>query len=289
VKPAPFIYLAPESTDEALRALSEYGADGKILAGGQSLVPMMNMRLARPSVLIDVTRIRELAGLRLAQNTSIGATTRQREVLADPTLAASFPLLHEALKHVGHTANRARGTIGGSIAHADPAAELPAVMLALKAQMMVRGQAGSRLIDAEDFFVTYYTTDLDVDDLLVEIRLPASRPSVWGFREVARRHGDFALAGVVFTAEVDADGVIGASRVVMFGVTDRPIRASAVEQALCGRRLPQDGIARDVAQLAPDGVDFTSDIHVPGTYRRDASRVLVERAIADAVTRMGVE
>jgi carbon-monoxide dehydrogenase medium subunit len=285
VKPAPFVYLVPETVEEALEALRAHGAEGKVLAGGQSLVPMMNMRLARPAVLVDVNRIGALSGIRRGDRVSIGATTRQADVLADADIAFDFPLVHEALRNVGHTANRARGTLGGSVAHADPAAEMPAVMLALGAEMVVRGPAGWRVVEADEFFVSYYTTDLDVEDLLVEIRLPARAPSAWGFREVARRHGDFAVAGAVVTATTDAAGLVESARIVLFGVADRPIRAERAEAALLGRRLDDEAVADEVAALAPSGIEFTSDVHVPGIYREEASVALVRRAVRDAAER----
>ena len=281
MKPAPFVYLVPESPGEVVDALRAYG-DGKILAGGQSLVPMMNMRLARPEALVDVTRIGELAGIRRTGRTSIGATTRQKDVLADAGLGAEFPVIHAALENVGHTANRARGTFGGSVAHADPAAELPAVMLALDAEMMIMGPDGERTVAADDFFITYYTTDLDVDELLTEVRLPQRPPAAWGFQEVTRRHGDFALAGAVVTAHTDETRAVDSARVVLFGVTDRPVRAERAEEALVGHRLDEAGLARAVAELATEGLDYTDDVHVPGRYRRDASVALVQRAVRDA-------
>jgi aerobic carbon-monoxide dehydrogenase medium subunit len=283
MKPAPFVYVAPESLDEALQALSEHGSEGKVLAGGQSLVPMMNMRLARPSVLVDVGGVGELVGVRRNGRIAIGAMTRQAAVLADEGVGSQFPLVHAALSHVGHAANRSRGTFGGSVAHADPAAELPAVMLALGAEMVVRGSGGERVVAADDFFVTYYTTDVDVDELLVEVRLPERRPSAWAFGEVSRRHGDFAMAGVALAVDAGADGVVSEARIAVFGVGDRAVRASAAEQALVGRRLGDEAVAEEVGRVAPEGIDFASDIHVPEAYRREATVALVRRAVSDAV------
>jgi carbon-monoxide dehydrogenase medium subunit len=284
MKPAPFVYLAVERLDEAVDALREHGSEGKVVAGGQSLVPMMNMRLARPAALVDITRIPELSGIRRNGRISIGATTPQAVVLGDAVLGEEIPLVHEALRNVGHAANRTRGTFGGSIAHADPAAELPAVMLALGAELVVRGPGGDRVVPADDFFVTYYTTALDVDEVLTEIRLPARPPSAWAFGEVARRKGDFALAGVALAVDADDDGVVRTARVALFGVGDRPVRALAAEAALVGRRLGDQAVARQVAQSAPDGIDFSSDIHVPDSYRRDACSALVGRAVMSAAT-----
>jgi carbon-monoxide dehydrogenase medium subunit len=278
--------LAPDILGEAVDALREHGTEGKVLAGGQSLVPMMNMRLARPEVLVDVSRIPELGGIRGNGRIAIGAGTRQAAVLRAGAVGQRFPLVHAALRHVGHAANRARGTFGGSIAHADPAAELPAVVLALDAELVVQGPGGSRVVAADEFFVTHYTTTLDVDDVLVEVRLPERRPSAWAFGEVARRHGDFALAGVAFAAETDGDGAVTAARVALFGVADRPVRAAAAEAALVGRRLGDEAVAGEVAALAPEGIEFASDIHVDDAYRWEAAVALVRRAVIDAVNTM---
>jgi aerobic carbon-monoxide dehydrogenase medium subunit len=283
VKPAPFVYLAPDALDEAVDALREHGSDGKVLAGGQSLVPLMNMRLARPAVLVDVLRIPGLAGVRANGRISIGAATRQAAVLRDTEVGTRFPLVHTALRHVGHAANRARGTFGGSVAHADPASELPAVMLALDAELVVHGPGGERVVAADDFFVTYYTTDLDVDEVLTEVRLPERPPSAWAFGEVSRRLGDFALAGVALAAGTDGDDVVTTARLALFGVADRPVRATAAEQRLVGERLGAEPVAREVAELAQQGVDFASDVHVPEAYRREAAVALVRRAVMDAV------
>ena len=281
MKPATFVYVAPESVDEAVDVLAEHGSEAKVLAGGQSLVPMMNMRLARPAVLVDVARVDGLAGIRSNGRIHVGAATRQKAVLRDDGVGARFPLIHEALRHVGHEANRARGTFGGSIAHADPAAELPAVMLALGAEMVVNGPGGESVVPADDFFVTYYTTVVEVDELLTEVRLPERSPSAWAFGEVARRHGDFALAGVAMTADVDG-GIVRSSRVVLFGASDRPVRASAAEAALSGQRLGDETVATEVAGVAHEGIDFSSDVHVSATYRREAGAALVRRAVLNA-------
>jgi carbon-monoxide dehydrogenase medium subunit len=276
------VYLAPATVDEVVEALREHGSEGKILAGGQSLVPMMNMRLARPQALVDVMRVPELSGVRSNGQISIAACTRQSSILADDEVGARFPLIHEALRNVGHVANRTRGTFGGSVAHADPAAELPAVALALEAQMVIRGTDGERIVAADDFFLTYYTTDVGADEVLTEVRFPEQAPSAWAFGEVARRHGDFALAGVALAADTGEDGVVQSARVALFGVADRPVRAKAAEAALVGQRLDDQAVAREVAQRAQDGVEFASDAHVSDTYRREASVALVRRAVLDA-------
>jgi aerobic carbon-monoxide dehydrogenase medium subunit len=290
MKPAPFKYLAPETVDEAVALLAEHGTDGKALAGGQSLIPMMNMRLARPSVLVDLCRIDELGRLDAGESLAIGATARQAEVLADASVERHSPLVTEALRWVGHPANRTRGTFGGSVANADPAAELPAVLLALDAELVVRGPDGERVVAAEDFFVTYYTTDLDVDEILAEVRIPAPPPGgrrVWAFGEVARRHGDFAMAGVAMTITLAEDGTGASPRIALFGVADAPVRARRAEERLAGTRLGDEEIAREAGELALDQVDFASDAHVSADYRRDATAVLVRRAALDCFETRG--
>jgi carbon-monoxide dehydrogenase medium subunit len=282
VKPAPFMLLVPETLDEAVGALAEHGADGKVLAGGQSLIPMMNMRLAQPAVLVDVSKIAGLSGVRFEGSLSIGAATSHRAVLNHPQVESAFPLIGEALRHVGHEAIRARGTFGGSIAHADPAAELPAVMLVLDAQMVVAGPVGERVVAADEFFVTYYTTDMDVDEVLTEVRLPARQPSVWAFGEVARRHGDFAMAGVAFAADLDGSGLVERARLAVFGVADTAVRVDVAEEALVGGRLDDVELVRAVAEMVGENVDFASDGHVSDTYRKEVSVALVRRALLDA-------
>ncbi|HXF81881.1 MAG TPA: FAD binding domain-containing protein, partial [bacterium] len=208
MKPAPFRYAAPESLDEALGLLRRFGAEGKVLAGGQSLVPLLNMRLVRPAVLIDLNRVRSLdyivhgAGRGPTREVRLGAMTRQRAAERSPLVRMELPLLAEALAYVGHPQIRNRGTVGGSVAHADPSAELPAVLAALDGRVVLRSARGARTLSAEEFFRGYLTTALAPDELLVELRLPAHPHRGTAFLEVARRHGDFALAGVAVAMDV---------------------------------------------------------------------------------------
>jgi carbon-monoxide dehydrogenase medium subunit len=279
------VYAAPETVEETVAVLGEHGADGKVLAGGQSLIPMANMRLARPSMLVDLRRVDELSGIEVGDEVVIGAMTRQAAVLRDPDVTREAQLVVAALRHVGHPANRTRGTFGGSIAHADPAAELPAVILAMDASLVVRGPGGERVVKADDFFVTYYSTDIQADEVLTEVRLPRMVDRVWGFEEVARRRGDFAMAGVAFTATL-AGGRITDPRVVLFGVADRPVRAREAEKSLIGRVLGEAS-AREAGQLAVNGIDFASDSHVPDAYRKDATVALVARAVLQSANHGG--
>jgi carbon-monoxide dehydrogenase medium subunit len=276
------VYYAPATIDEAVELLADYAGDAKVLGGGQSLIPMMNMRLSQPSALVDVTRIPQLAHIDVGDETSIGAAVPQHVILRNPQMAMRFPIVHAALRHVGHPANRARGTFGGSIAHAEPAAEIPAIVLALGGTMVVRGQSGERLVPADTFFVTRHTTKIGADEILIQVRLPDQPPTIFGFHEVARRHGDLALAGAALTAHAGADGLIRSPRLVLFGVSDRPVRATAAEAVLAGTRVGDAGAACEAAKRSTDGVDFASDAYVTGDYRREACSAAVERAILGA-------
>jgi carbon-monoxide dehydrogenase medium subunit len=277
VKPAPFVYIAAESTEDAVAALAEHADEAKILAGGQSLVPVMNLRLARPAVLVDINPVRELAGIRVNGAIEIGAVTRQIAVERSPEIQEHAPLVAEALRHVSYPAVRARGTIGGSLAHADPAAELPAVLVALDGEVVVRGPAGERTIRSEQLIAGVFTTSLSPDEVLTTVRFPVRAPDDrFGFQEVARKSGDFALVGVAAAVRGD-----GSARVVVFGVGDRPIRLPRVEETIGGRTL--DAAVLDEAErVACDEVDPNSDAHASSRARRELTGVLVRRALAQA-------
>jgi carbon-monoxide dehydrogenase medium subunit len=278
MKPAPFDYVAPRSLDEALEALARGGSDAKILAGGQSLVPLLNFRLARPGLLVDLNRVPELAYLRARdRGTAIGAMTRQARVERDPNLARIQPLLVEAIGWVGHSAIRSRGTIGGSLAHADPAAELPAVAVCLDARLRIVGPHGERTVAAEDFFLGYLTTVLEPDEILVEAWLPLLQPSTGqAWLEFARRDGDFALAGVAVSLTLDGDQVSNAS-IVLTGVGGKPVRAREAETVLIGGSVSDRASA--AADVARSAIDPDADIHASKEYRAHLAAVLTERAI----------
>jgi len=285
LKPAPFIYVRAESLEEAVAALAEHGDEAKILAGGQSLTPFMNLRLATPEVLVDINGVSELEGIAANGSVTIGAVTRQIAVERSAGVANAAPLVVEALRHVGHPAVRSRGTLGGTVAHADPSAEIPAVLLALGGEVVARGPGGERTIAADELFVTYFTTALEDAEVLTSVRIPAATPGMrWGFAELARKHGDFALAGVAASAEVDGDGICRSARIALFGVADRPLRAGAAEQALAGRRLDEAAI-RDAERLAADGLEPREDVHASSRYRKDVIGVLVRRALTQAAAR----
>jgi len=288
LKPAPFTYLRADSLDEAVGALADYGPEAKILAGGQSLAPLMNLRLATPEVLVDLNRVSELEGIAVDGNVEIGAITRQIAVERSAAVAAAAPLVVEALRHVGHPAVRSRGTLGGTVAHADPSAEIPAVLLALGGEVVARGPGGERTIAAEDLFVTYFTTTLEDTEVLTTVRVPAASAGMrFGFAELSRRHGDFALAGVAVSAEVDEDGVCRSARIALFGVADRPLRAQGAEECVVGRPLGDPGALREAELATADGLEPRTDVHASSRYRRDVAGVLVRRALAQAAAGEG--
>jgi carbon-monoxide dehydrogenase medium subunit len=269
VKPARFDYVAATSREEALAVLAD--GEAKVLAGGQSLVPMLNMRLARPALLVDVNRVPDLDRVELDGSVRIGALARQADVLASPA-AAAVPLLAAALRHVGHPATRSRGTIGGSLAHADPAAELPAVLLALDGEVLAQSAAGGRTIAAEAFLTGPFTTALRPDELLAEVVLPQQGSRPFGFAELSRRHGDFALAGAIV--------LLRPARIVLFGLGGAPERAPEAERA-----SDEDAPATEVADLATRDLDPVEDVHADSAYRRRVAAVLVRRAVEEARSR----
>jgi CO/xanthine dehydrogenase FAD-binding subunit len=283
VKPARFAYYNPTSTDEVLALLAELGDGAKVLAGGQSLVPLMNMRLARPDHLVDLNGVGELAYVKEeAGSLHIGAMARQREIEQSALVAGGWPLLPLAIASIGHAQIRNRGTIGGSLAHADPAAELPAVMSALDAQFVIRGPGGERTASADDFFLTYLTTSLAPDELLVEIRIPplpaGSRPA---FQEISRRHGDFALAGAAGSIALDESGVCTDVRIALFGVGPLPVRAREAEAMVRGQ-IPTEPLLREASLKAAEDLEPDSDIHASAEYRQEVGAVMVRRALVNA-------
>ena len=288
MKPAPFRYARPESLAQALTLLAAGGAEAKLLAGGQSLVPMLNMRLVRPAVLVDLNAIPGLDGIAAAPGggLTIGALARHADIAASPLVHARAPLLAEAARHVGHAAIRNRGTLGGSLAHADPAAELPAVLVALGSELILTGPTGARSVPASAFFVGLLSTALEVGEILTEIRVPAQGPG-WGFAEVARRHGDFALAGVAAVVRTGAGRPDQCEEAVLvgFGVGDRPMRLTPSERIAASARLDAETAARAgaAAGLACDPPD---DVHASAEYRRHLATVLTERALLQAFRRL---
>ena len=288
MKPAPFTYHAPKTVDEALAHLATYGYEASVLAGGQSLVPTMNFRLAQPSVLVDINRIVDLAYLRPADDGGLrlGAMTRQRAVERSALVAERAPLLHETMPNIAHPPIRNRGTIGGSIAHADPAAELPAVMLALDAQFRLRSQQSERWVAARDFFVGMFYTAKEPEELLVEIALPPMLPrSGWAFREVARRHGDYALAGVAAQVKVDERGPCRQARITLLSVGEGPVEAHEAARLLVGQDPTPEAIRAAAEAAATRDIDPAGDIHASAAYRRHLARVLTADVLTKAFAR----
>ena len=287
MKPPAFDYAAPTTLAEAIALLVQHEGDAKVLSGGQSLVPLLNMRLARPAVLVDLARVPDLDYVRSdGDGFAIGAMTRQRTVELSPLVQAQHPMLHAGVMLIAHPQNRNQGTIGGSLAHADPAAELPALALALEASFRATGPQGERSIAASDFFLTYLTTALDSREILTAVRFPTLPARTgWSIVEVARRHGDFALAGVVAVVTLQTDGRCASARLVLFGVGSTPIRAQGAERLLVGQPAEPAVFARAGVQAAADLEEPLSDVHATAIYRRDLARVLTGRALAEATSR----
>lgn len=284
MKPAPFQYLAPDSLPAALAALQSHGGDAKLLAGGQSLVPVMNFRLAQPAVLIDLNRVPGLDGIERGAGGGlrIGAMTRQRRLEEDPLVARHAPLLREAVPFIAHPQIRNRGTIGGSLAHADPAAELPALVVALDARLHLRSARGERTVAAADFYLGLFATVLEADEMLAEIEIPAAAERTgWAFAEVARRHGDYAQVGVAARLTLAADGRCASARVVFLSVADRPFDARQTAQALAGES-PSAKVYAAAAAAAQSEIDPAGDIHASGPFKRHLAGVLTRRALAVA-------
>jgi CO/xanthine dehydrogenase FAD-binding subunit len=288
VKPASFDYRRPDTLDEALAIFAELGSDAKALAGGQSLVPAMNFRLARPEVLVDLNRLDPLAYIQETADGGlrIGAMTRQRSAERSPVVASRASLLSEAMPWVAHPQIRNRGTVGGSLAHADPAAELPAVMVALDARFVLQSRTATRTVPAQSFFTGILSTVLGPDELLTEIQIPA-RPARTGaaFMELARRHGDFALVGVAVAMVLDEGGECGSARIVLLSVGDGPVLATRAMAALVGSVPTAPRIEEAARMVAETDIDPPSDIHATSAYRRHLARVLVRRALSRAVER----
>ena len=291
MKPVRFEYYDPRSLQEALEILDAHQDDGKVLAGGQSLMPLLNMRLARPKVVVDINRIENLNYVRAANGVIvIGANARQRALHDQPLVAERIPLLREAAYYIAHPQIRSRGTICGSLAHADPAAELPAVAVALDAELVIAGPKSTRTVASDSFFLSFFTTALQPNEILTEVRFPApSKDMAWSILEVSRRHGDFALVGIVAGLSLDQNReVITGARLVYFGVGAIPIRVKDAEAGLVGQR-PGDAAFESAAQIASEGIDPSNDIHATVEYRRAVAGTLTRRALRAAVQKLGAQ
>lgn len=280
----PFEYAAPETLDDALALLHEHGAEAKVLAGGQSLVPLLNYRLARPRLVVDINGL-PLAGLRVENGwLRLGALTRHQELEESPEIARSCPLLSEAARLIGNVRVRSLGTVGGSLAHADPTAELPLAIVALDARLTLASPSGRRTVAARDFFTGYLSTALAPDELLTELAVPVTRGMGWAVEEFARRAGDFAVVAVAALVSLDRRGRVNDARLAFAGVADRPVRAAAAEDALRGQEPSGARLAR-AAEIARDALTPQSDAFVSGAYRRLLAGVLARRALGRAAAR----
>jgi CO/xanthine dehydrogenase FAD-binding subunit len=285
VKPAAFDYLVPDSLEAAVKALVAANGDGKAMAGGQSLMPLLNFRMTRPSVVVDLMRIPGLSYIEMRNDhVAIGALTRHVDLEFSDLIASSLPVMAAAMPHVAHLAIRNRGTIGGSLSHADPAAELPMLAVFYGATIKVQGPGGRREIPAEEFFVSALATCLEPDEIVFEIDFPIlTSHTGWAFEEVARRFGDFALASIAVSLEL-VDNRIGDARVAVMGVADTPRRLREAEQALRGMQGGTETAAR-FAETVRAGVAPESDIHVSAEYRKNLIGALAERALKTAWAR----
>jgi carbon-monoxide dehydrogenase medium subunit len=288
MKPAPFTYYAPATLEEALAHLADHGWDAKVLAGGQSLIPLMNFRLAQPSVIVDLNNVSELFYIRPARDGGVlvGAMTRQRQVEHDSLVAQRAPLIHETMPKIAYAQVRTRGTFGGSIAHADPSAELVAASVALGGRFRLRKQNGERWVPADQFFTGLFATVLDPDELLVEVALPPMPAhSGWAVLEVTRRSHDFALVGVTSLVSLDEDYRCQQARLVYFSVGDGPVEAHQAAAVLVGQEPTPDAI-REAAETAGDhDMDPSSDINASAEFRRHLAKVLGRRALTQAFER----
>ncbi len=286
MKPAGFDYVAPATLDAAVEALAAANGEGKLLAGGQSLLPLLNFRMTRPAVLVDLNGIKELSFIeKRGDHVAIGALTRHRDIEHSPLIASDLPVMSAAMRHVAHLAIRNRGTIGGSLSHADPAAELPMLAMFYDARFAVQGLGGRRTIAAKDFFVDALTNCLEPEDIVAEIEFPILRHDGWAFEEAAKRFGDFALASVALSIRRGASGIEDA-RVAVMGVADTPLRLGDVE-----KRLVESGIDGRIsdrfAEWVASSVTPNSDLHASGEYRKHLLAGLAKRAMTTALAMKG--
>jgi CO/xanthine dehydrogenase FAD-binding subunit len=287
MKPAPFEYRAPDSVEETLGLLREHGSEAKLLAGGQSLVPAMNFRVVQPGVLIDLNRVAEVSYIHEeAGAVRVGAMTRERHLEFDPIIAEQIPLLHEAVPFIAHPQIRNRGTIGGSIVHADPAAELPVLMLALDARLKARSASGERWIAAREFFSGMFTTALEPDEILLEIELPSnSGHTGWSFMEVAPRAGDYALMGLAALVTLNQQKKCERVRLVYLNAGDGPVEAAQAEKLLEGETLNDKLIDSAAALASEKEIHPFGNVHTSPEFQRHLAAVLTGRALRQAMAR----
>jgi carbon-monoxide dehydrogenase medium subunit len=284
VKPPPFEYHAAASLEEAVTLLAEHGDEAKVLAGGQSLVPLLSLRLARPAHLVDVNRVDELATVEVDGSLRLGATVRHRTLERTAAIARANPLVHEAVSQIGHVAIRNRGTLGGSLAHGDPAAELPTCLVCLQGSVEATSRRGTRTIAADALFQGFFATALADDEVLRAVSLPALSPGTgWSFTEFSRRSGDFAIVGVAATLTLGPDGRVAAGRLAFCGAGPTPVDASA-GLGVVGE-APNEALWHEAGRRAAGGLEPASDIHGSAEYRKHLAGVLAARALAKAAAR----
>ena len=287
MKPAPFEYYAPDSIEQAVDLFSQHSGDAKLLAGGQSLVPAMNFRVAQPSILIDLNRVSELSYIREEGNViRVGSMARERHLEFDSSVEKRTPLLHEAVPFIAHPQIRNRGTIGGSIVHSDPAAELPVLMLALNARLKARNKTGERWIDAQDFFVGMFTTALEADEILVEIELPFMPSHTgWSFMEVAPRAGDYAMMGVAALVTVDESGKCIRAKLVYLNAGEGPIDAKEAAKKLQGESLNDTLIEEAAVTASEKEINPFGNMHASADFQRHLAKVLTKKTLRVALQR----
>jgi carbon-monoxide dehydrogenase medium subunit len=287
MKPPPFKYIPAESTEHALEQMAEHGDAAKLLAGGQSLIPAMNFRVLQPSVLIDLNGIDDLQYIQATDDgVSIGAMTRQRELERNQDIERMVPVLYEAMPHIAHPQIRSRGTLGGSLAHADPAAELPVIAITAGARMRATGPNGDRWIEASDFFQGMFWTALDPDEMLVEVNFPArKRRAGWSFEETSRRRGDYAMMGVAIVVELTDEGTCAEARLVYLNAGDGPVEAEKAAEMLRGEQPSEAVFSAAASEAAENEIDPMGNVHASIDFQRHLARVLSERALAKAFAR----
>lgn len=283
MKPSAFEYFTPFTVPEAIELLQRHGDEAKILAGGQSLVPMMNFRVARPKVLIDINKIKELDYIREEKDELvIGGLARERTLEVSPLIKKKCPILAEAIGLIGHLPIRTRGTIGGSLVHADPSAEIPVVICGLGCKMKVVGPSGERILAADEFFLTYLTSALEPGEVLVEVRIPTLPANAgWSFMELSRRHGDFGIVVVASILFMENKELCRKASIALGGVAPTPIRAAEAENSLAGRRLTEE-LIKEAAVKAARATGPESDYHASAEYRKDMARVFTQRSLQEA-------
>ena len=289
MKPAPFEYYAPDSLEQALDLMQQGAGEAKILAGGQSLVPAMNFRVVQPSLLIDLNRVTELSYIRKeGEVIRVGSMARERHLEFDSLIAQHIPLLHEAVPFIAHPQIRNRGTIGGSIVHSDPAAELPVLMHALSARLKARNASSERWIDVQDFFVGMFTTALEPDEILIEIELPFSPLRTgWSFMEVAPRAGDYAMMGVAVLVTLDENGKCQQAKLVYLNAGEGPVEATEAAGSLTGQAIDEQLIQSAAVHASEKEIDPFGNIHASAEFQRHLAKVLTQKALQQATQRAG--